>query len=64
MDGPPMKPGKRPCLRCGRVFASRDLFTNRICPPCDRANARDRDRAPPASSAVYVNGRRVSFSED
>lgn len=64
MDGPTPKPGKRKCLKCGKTFLSRDLVTNRICTPCNRANAKERDTGPAVSSFIYVNGRRVPFGED
>lgn len=64
MDGHSPRPGRRPCLKCGRDFPSRDLTTNRICPKCNRANDQARDAGPPASAVIYVNGRRVPLAED
>lgn len=39
MDLPPRKPGKIPCLTCGRLFDSWDVRSNRRCYSCRRNTA-------------------------
>lgn len=63
MDEPAPRQGRRPCLRCGKDFNSKDLTLNRVCEPCNRINAREHDHGQ-ASSSVWVNGRRVSLGDE
>lgn len=41
MDKPELRPDRIKCLRCTKLFDSRDVCTNRICPACTRINNRD-----------------------
>ncbi len=41
MSDPDLRPGEVTCLRCGKLFKSRDVCTNRICPPCTRNNSKE-----------------------
>jgi len=63
MDEPAPRQGRRPCLRCGKTFMSRDLTRNKICGPCNKKNEKEYDERP-ASSSVWVNGRRVQLPEE
>jgi hypothetical protein len=58
------KTGLVRCLGgCDKLFLSRDVKTNRICPECARKSQRDFNPRV-FSSLVYPNGRRLAIPED
>lgn len=63
MDEPAPRQGRRPCLKCGKTFNSKDLTRNKICGPCNKKNAREHDHRP-MSSTVWVNGRCVRLPQE
>lgn len=63
-ERPALKPGLRPCLKCGKTFRSVNLTTNKICPKCNRENEREREGGLSSSSFVYVNGSRIPIGDN
>ena len=58
----PEEPGKRECLRCNKVFSSRNAG-NRICPRCTPKNEHERaDRVAPA--VIYVGDQGYQVGPD
>jgi hypothetical protein len=63
MKKPELRPGRVKCLKCGNMFDSRDVCTNRICPGCTRTN--QREYVPRiAGSRVWGDGGSASIDHD
>lgn len=57
------RPGRAKCLRCGKMFSSVDVTTNRICPKCTGDN--NREYVPRMTSGtVYVGGRACNIPSE
>lgn len=57
---PPLRPGRRRCLKCLKTFSSWDVPRNCICPKCTSRN----DRAPKVVSTRVVDYMETSTSRE